>query len=93
MMENLEHESQSHYHTGANVLEVLSSFCLGWSYSEFVPAFKDTEKGADYYWELFTKVRMTFPETGADMLGFIYELDSEEKTHLFKHLFGRDVKF
>lgn len=33
---------------------------------------KDSEKGAEYYWNLFEKVRMTFPENGADMLAFIY---------------------
>jgi len=86
-------EEKRYYHTGAGILHTLSSFCLGWSKSDMDATFKDTEKGAEYYWNLFEKVRMTFPENGADMLAFIYELEDEEKTHLFKSLFNRDVKF
>lgn len=91
-MEN-EPEEIRYYETGAGILHTLSIFCLEWSKSELDSIFKDTEKGADYYWQLFEKVRMTFPENGADMLAFIYELEDEEKTHLFKSLFNRDVKF
>lgn len=91
-MEN-EPQEIKYYHTGASILHSLSSFCLGWSKSDLDAIFKESEKGSDYYWELFQKVRLTFSETGADMLAFIYELETDEKTILFKHLFKRDVKF
>jgi len=91
-MEN-EPEEKKYYRTGAGILHTISSFCLCWSYDDFVEIFKNTENGSDYYWNLFEKVRLTFPERGEDMLAFIYELEDEEKTHLFKSLFKRDVKF
>lgn len=91
-MENKPEEIKF-YHTGAGILHTISSFCLGWSKSGLDEIFKDSEKGAEHYWNLFQKVRMTFPENGADMLAFIYELEDNEKTLLFKKLFNRDVKF
>lgn len=91
-MEN-EPEEIKYYHTGAGILHTLSSFCLGWCKSDLDEIFKDAEKEPEYYWNLFEKVRMTFPENGADMLAFIYELEDDDKTILFKGLFNRDVKF
>jgi hypothetical protein len=89
----MENETDKFYVTGSQILHTLSSFCLGWTYDDFIAIFDDTEKGSDYYWNLFEKVRMTFPENGADMLGFIYELEDAEKAHLFSYLFNTDVKF
>ncbi len=92
-MENDKNESERYYETGAGILHTISYFCLEWSKSELDSIFGDTEKGAEYYWNLFTKVRLTFPARGEDMLAFIYELEEDEKTHLFKKLFRSDVKF
>lgn len=89
----MENEEQRYYETGAGILHTISSFCLEWSKDELDGIFGDTEKGADYYWNLLTKVRLTFPGKGEDMLAFIYELEDEEKTHMFKKFFNRDVRF
>lgn len=88
-----ENDEIEYFVTGAEILHRVSSFCLGWTKSDLDKIFRDSEKGSEYYWELFQKVRMTFPENGADMLAFIYELEVDEKTILFKSLFNRDVKF
>lgn len=92
-MESDKNESQKFFNTGAGILNTISSFCLGWSKNDLDEIFGDSEKGAEYYWDLFTKVRLTFSGKGEDMLAFIYELEDDEKTHLFKKLFNRDVKF
>lgn len=92
-MENKENEIQPYLNTGADVLHTISYFCLEWSKNDLDAIFEDSEKGAEYYWDLLTKVRLTFPSRGEDMLVFIYELEDHEKTHLFKKLFRSDVKF
>lgn len=92
-MEAEESQSQTYFHSGAGILHTISVFCLQWSKSDLDEIFGDSEKGAEYYWDLLTKIRLTFPGKGEDMLAFIYELEDEEKTHLFKKLFNRDVKF
>lgn len=92
-MEDNINESETYYHTGKSILHTISGFCLGWSKNDLDDVFKDSEKGSEYFWELFQKVRLTFSGKGEDMLAFIYELEDEEKTILFKYLFNRDVQF
>lgn len=85
-MENPSIEKSPHLN-GATILHTLSAFCLGWCYDDFEAIFRNSEKGTEYYWNLFEKVRLTFTNHGADMLAFIYELEDEDKNFLFRALF------